>query len=122
MDPVIPTREDGWPLVAVVGPTASAKSALALSLAEELGAEILNCDSIQIYRGLNLGSGKVPREWRERVPHHLLDLVDPEEHFSAGDYRREAEKVLDKVRTSSTAADCSRGERALSSSSFIGPV
>ncbi len=98
VDSVIPAREDGWPLVAVVGPTASAKSALALNLAEELDAEILNCDSIQVYRGLNIGSGKVPRESRERVPHHLFDLVDPDEHFSAGDYRREAEKVLDEVR------------------------
>ena len=91
-------RENEWPLVAVVGPTASGKSALAMKLAEELGGDILNCDSVQVYRRLDIGSGKVPPEWRERVPHHLLDIAMPDENFAAGDYRRIAEEVLREVR------------------------
>ena len=93
-----PGTENRWPLVAIVGPTASGKSALALKLAEELGGEILNCDSIQVYRHLDIGSGKVPAEWRQRVPHHLLDIALPDEDFAAGDYRRIAEEVLREVR------------------------
>ena len=91
------TTTPDWPLIAIVGPTASAKSSLAMKLAEELNGEVLNCDSVQVYRGLDIGSGKVPAEWRQRVPHHLLDVVGPEDLFSAGDYRREAEKVLHEV-------------------------
>lgn len=93
-----PGTENRWPLVVIVGPTASGKSALALKLAEELGGEILNCDSIQVYRHLDIGSGKVPPEWRRRVPHHLLDIALPDEDFAAGDYRRKAEEVLREVR------------------------
>ena len=93
-----PGTENRWPLVAIVGPTASGKSALALKLAEELGGEILNCDSIQVYRHLDIGSGKVTAEWRQRVPHHLLDIALPDEDFAAGDYRRKAEEVLREVR------------------------
>ena len=63
-----------------------------------MGGEILNCDSIQVYRHLDIGSGKVPAEWRQRVPHHLLDIALPDEDFAAGDYRRKAEEVLREVR------------------------
>ena len=70
-------------VVAVVGPTASGKSALALRLAEELGGEILSCDSMQVYRGLDIGTAKAGPAERAQVPHHLLDVVDPDEDFSA---------------------------------------
>lgn len=87
-----------YPLLAIVGPTASGKSALALALAERLDGEIVNCDSVQVYRGFNLGAGKVPPEERGGIPHHLIDIVEPEQLFTAGDYRREALRVLANLR------------------------
>jgi tRNA dimethylallyltransferase len=87
-----------WPLLAIVGPTAAGKSALALAMAEKTKGEILNYDSVQVYRGFNIASGKVPIEERRGTPHHLLDLVDPDQVFTAGDYRREAQRVLGAVR------------------------
>ncbi|HXT96562.1 MAG TPA: tRNA (adenosine(37)-N6)-dimethylallyltransferase MiaA [Polyangia bacterium] len=70
-------------LVAVLGPTASGKSALALALAERLGGEIVACDSQQVYIGMDIGTAKPTREERRRVPHHGLDLVPPDEPFHA---------------------------------------
>lgn len=81
-------------LLAVVGPTASGKSRLAVALAERLRLPIFCCDSVQIYRGLDIGSAKVDRATRERVPHFLLDLVDPDAEFSAGDYQSAAWQLL----------------------------
>ena len=86
------------PLLAIVGPTAAGKSALALAMAEETGGEIVNYDSVQVYRGFNVGSGKVPMEERHGIPHHLLDVVDSDQTFTAGDYRREAQRVLGAMR------------------------
>ena len=90
--------EHTWPLLAIVGPTASGKSALGLALAEKTGGEILNYDSVQIYRGFTIGSGSIAREAQRRIPHHLLDVLDPGKVFTAGDYRREALRVLSGVR------------------------
>ena len=87
-----------YPLLAIVGPTASGKSALALALAQHLEGEIINCDSVQVYRGFNVGTGKVPPEERRGIPHHLIDAVEPGELFTAGDYRRAALRVLAGVR------------------------
>lgn len=72
--------------LAIVGPTASGKSSLALTLAESLGATILCCDSVQVYRGLDIGSAKPGAAERARAPHRMLDLVDPDQEFSAGRY------------------------------------
>jgi tRNA dimethylallyltransferase len=82
------------PLVAIVGPTASGKSALALRLAEERGGEIVSCDSLQVYRGLDIGSAKPTLEERRQVPHHLIDVRDPDEDFSAADYARLSRAVV----------------------------
>ena len=73
-------------VVALVGPTASGKAALGLQLAEELEQPILVCDSVKVYRGLDIGSAKPTKETQARVPHHLIDLVDPDADFTAGDY------------------------------------
>ncbi|MGH9485818.1 MAG: tRNA (adenosine(37)-N6)-dimethylallyltransferase MiaA, partial [Terriglobales bacterium] len=86
------------PLVALVGPTASGKSELALYLAERLNGEIINYDSVQVYRGLDIGSGKVRPAGRRRAAHHLLDVVEPGEVFTAGQYRRMALTILADVR------------------------
>ena len=85
------------PLVAVVGPTGAGKSALALRLARERPGEIVSCDSLQVYRGLDIGSAKATPEERAAVPHHLLDVVEPGEDFSAAEYSRLARQAVRDV-------------------------
>jgi len=84
-------------LVVVLGPTASGKSALGIQLAERLGGEILVCDSTQVYRHFDIGTAKVPVAEQRGIPHHLVNLVEPSEIFTAGDYRRCALEVLDDL-------------------------
>jgi tRNA dimethylallyltransferase len=84
-------------LVVVLGPTASGKSELGIHLAEKLGGEILVCDSTQVYQHFDIGTAKVPLTERRGIPHHLIDLVAPEEAFTAGDYRRHALEALEGV-------------------------
>jgi tRNA dimethylallyltransferase len=91
-------RGEAYPLFAVLGPTASGKSAVGLAIADSLDGEIVNYVSVQVYRGLDIGSGKIPVEGRRGIPHHLLDTHDPAELFTAGDYRREALDVLAMIR------------------------
>ena len=86
------------PLVAIVGPTASGKSALALRLALERAGEIVSCDSLQVYRGLDIGSAKATPAERALVRHHLVDVADPDEAFSAAEYARLARAALDDIR------------------------
>jgi tRNA dimethylallyltransferase len=85
-------------LIVVLGPTASGKSALGIRLAEELGGEVLVCDSTQVYRHFDIGTAKVPLAEQHVIPHHLVDLVEPTEVFTAGEYRRRALDVLQDVR------------------------
>jgi len=85
-------------LLVILGPTASGKSELGIHLAERLGGEVLVCDSTQVYRHFDIGTAKVPMAERRGIPHHLIDLVEPEEVFTAGDYRRRALEVLETVR------------------------
>jgi tRNA dimethylallyltransferase len=87
------------PLVVVLGPTGAGKSELAIHTAQALGGEIVNCDSLQLYRGFNIGTAKVPAESRGGVPHHLLDVLEPTELFTAGEYARAARKVLLEIAT-----------------------
>jgi tRNA dimethylallyltransferase len=85
-------------LVVIVGPTASGKSALGIQLAERLGGEVLVCDSTQVYRHFDIGTAKVRFAQQRGIPHHLIDLVEPQEIFTAGEYRRRALQVLEDVR------------------------
>jgi len=86
------------PLVAVVGPTASGKSALGIWLAEQLGGEVVACDSTQLYRGFDIGTTKPAPAERRGVPHHLIDVLGPEEPATAGGYRQMALAVLAGLR------------------------
>jgi tRNA dimethylallyltransferase len=85
-------------LVAVVGPTGSGKTALSLALAERFAGEIVNCDSVAIYREFNIGSAKPSVEAQARVPHHLLDVLDPSQYMTAGEYARRAREVLEEIK------------------------
>jgi tRNA dimethylallyltransferase len=85
-------------LIVILGPTASGKSALAIELAKRLNGEILVCDSTQVYRHFDIGTAKVPPREQGGIPHHLVDLVEPDEIFTAGDYRRHALLSLDDLR------------------------
>jgi len=85
------------PLVAVVGPTGSGKSALALCLAQKFGGEIINCDSLQLYRGFDIGTAKTPARERRGIPHHLFDVLTPKESYSAGEYARAAREVIGEI-------------------------
>ncbi|HEV8631550.1 MAG TPA: tRNA (adenosine(37)-N6)-dimethylallyltransferase MiaA [Thermoanaerobaculia bacterium] len=84
------------PLV-ILGATATGKSALALHLAEELGGEIVNADALQVYRGFDIGTGKPTAAERRRVPHHLLDILDPDQPLSAGEFARRARATVAEV-------------------------
>ncbi|MGH9601027.1 MAG: tRNA (adenosine(37)-N6)-dimethylallyltransferase MiaA [Terriglobales bacterium] len=85
-------------LVAVLGPTGSGKTALSLALAERLGGEIVNCDSVALYRELEVGAAKPPAAERARAPHHLLDIASLNEDVTAGEYARRARAVLAEIR------------------------
>ena len=82
---------------ALLGPTASGKSALALRLAERHPIEIVSVDSAQVYRGMDIGTAKPGAAARARVPHHLIDLVDPDERYSAGQFRADAIRVIGEI-------------------------
>jgi len=82
------------PTLAVIGPTATGKSDLALALAKHIGAEILSADSMQIYRFMDIGTAKPPKETREAIPHHFIDILNPDETYSAGRFAREAHDLI----------------------------
>jgi tRNA dimethylallyltransferase len=85
-------------LLAIVGPTGSGKTALSLALAEHFHGEIVNCDSIAVYREFYIGTAKPSPEERARAPHHLLDILSPDEFMTAGEYARRAREVLADIR------------------------
>jgi tRNA dimethylallyltransferase len=85
------------PLPVVLGPTGSGKSDLSLCVARAVGAEIVNCDSVQVYRGFDIGTAKVPAAERQGIPHHLIDIVESTALFTAGDYARAAEAAVREI-------------------------
>jgi tRNA dimethylallyltransferase len=82
------------PLVAVLGPTGSGKSELALLIAERFNGEIINCDSLQVYRHFDIGTAKLPISQRRGIPHHLIDIVEPDQLFTAGEFARAAGEAI----------------------------
>jgi len=86
------------PLVGLTGPTASGKSGLAVTLALEFGGEVINCDSMQVYRHFDIGTAKLSNEDRRGIRHHLIDVAEGAESFTAGDYQRVGRRVLGEIR------------------------
>src|SRR3954449_11609010 len=85
------------PAIVILGSTASGKSDLALELAQRFDGEIVNCDSVQLYRYLDIGTAKTPPQDRRGIPHHLIDIVNPDEVFTAGQYQRVARPLLVEI-------------------------
>lgn len=85
------------PIVAVLGPTASGKSDLGIALALAVGGEVVNCDSVQVYREIEIATAKVPPEERRGVAHHLVDFVPPEVNYTAADWARDALSKIDEI-------------------------
>jgi tRNA dimethylallyltransferase len=113
-------------LVVVLGPTASGKTALALALARRFGGEIVNCDSVAMYREFEIGTAKPTRAERTEVPHHLLDCVDPLSEVTAGEYARQARQVVREIAGRGRLPIVSGGTglylRALLEGLFAGPL
>ena len=84
-------------VLVILGPTATGKSELGVRLAQEINGEVVNADALQVYRGLNIGTAKPPSELRHAVPHHLLDICEPTEVFSAGEFVRRARPVIEEI-------------------------
>ncbi len=89
------------PLIAVVGQTASGKSSLALQFAQKFGGEIISADSWAVYRGMDIGTAKPSAEEQQLIPHHLIDVVDPDQDYTAGLYQRDAIKAMNQIYTRS---------------------
>jgi tRNA dimethylallyltransferase len=85
------------PLIVILGPTASGKTSLAVRVAQHFGGEVLACDSTQVYRGFDIGTAKPTEAERGGIPHHLMDMTEPSDVFTAGEYRRRALTVLDDI-------------------------
>jgi tRNA dimethylallyltransferase len=83
--------------VLLLGPTGSGKTALSLALGEQFGGEIVSCDSVAVYRGMDLGTAKPSKEEQARLPHHLIDVADPDQPFTAGEYSRQSRAALREI-------------------------
>lgn len=114
------------PAVVVLGPTGSGKTALALELAERFGGEIVSCDSVAVYRGMELGTAKPTSEERARVRHHLVDVTDLDQPFTAGEYSRQARAALKDIAERGKLPIVTGGTglylRALTQGLFAGPA
>lgn len=93
-----PMLESATPVIAVVGPTAAGKTALSLDLAQRLGGEVVNTDAMQVYRGMDIGTAKLPEAERRGIAHHLIDLMEIDEVASVADFQRLARAAIDDIR------------------------
>ena len=90
-------EEEKKKLIVLTGPTASGKTALSVRLAEKIGGEIISADSMQVYRGMDIGSAKIRPDEMRGVPHHLIDVLDPDEPFDAALFQHLAKKAMDGI-------------------------
>ncbi len=113
-------------LLILLGPTGSGKTALSLALAERFGGEVVSCDSVAVYRGMELGTAKPTLEERVRVPHHLIDVAEPNEPYTAGRYMKAARTVLREISARGRLPIIAGGTglylRALTEGLFAGPA
>lgn len=113
-------------VILLLGPTGSGKTALSLAVAERFNGEIVSCDSVAVYRGMDLGTAKPSPEERARVPHHLIDVADPNQPFTAGDYSRRARAALHAIASRGKLPIVTGGTglylRALTEGLFAGPT
>ncbi|HEY6490910.1 MAG: tRNA (adenosine(37)-N6)-dimethylallyltransferase MiaA [Terracidiphilus sp.] len=113
-------------VILLLGPTGSGKTALSLALAERFGGEIVSCDSVAVYRGMDVGTAKPSLEDRARAPHHLIDVAEPDEPFTAGEYSRLGRKALQEISARERLPIVTGGTglylRALTEGLFAGPV
>ena len=113
------------PLIAVLGPTATGKSSLAIAIARRVRGEIINCDSTAVYRGFDIGTDKVPLSERDGIPHHLIDIVEPTAEYTAADYARDASQVVRDIHSRGQVPLVAGGTgfyfRALTRGLFPGP-
>lgn len=113
-------------IIIIVGPTAVGKSQVALELADALGGEIVNADSQQVYRYMDIGTAKPSPAERQRIRHHLIDIVDPDEEFSAAIFRSQAMAAIEQIRLRSHAVIVCGGTglyiKALTKGLFVGPA
>src|SRR6478609_2949091 len=111
--------------VAVLGPTATGKSALALAIAERYGGEIVNCDSTAVYRGFDIGTDKIAAADRRAIAHHLIDIVDPAEEYTAAQFARDAAGAIRDIHARGRLPILAGGTgfyyRALTRGLFPGP-
>ena len=121
------SESESLPLaVVLLGPTGSGKTALSLELAEKFGGEIVSCDSVAVYRGMDVGTAKLTHEERARIAHHLIDVADPDEAFTAGEYSRQARSALREIARRGRLPVVTGGTglylRALTEGLFAGPA
>jgi tRNA dimethylallyltransferase len=113
------------PVIAIVGPTASGKSSLAIEVALKLNGEVINCDSVQVYREIEIATAKVPLAERKGVPHHLIDFVPPEVNFTAVEWAKEAAAKIDEIEARNSVPHLVGGTgfylRALRRPFFVSP-
>jgi len=111
--------------VLLLGLTGSGKTALSLALAERFDGEVVSCDSVAVYRGMDLGTAKPSQEERARIPHHLIDIAEPDQAFTAGEYSRRARAVLGEIAARGRLPIVTGGTglylRALTEGLFAGP-
>ena len=122
-----PLADSKLPLaVLLLGPTGSGKTALSLALGDRFPGEIVSCDSVAVYRGMDLGTAKPTPEERARLPHHLIDVADPDQPFTAGEYSRQARAALHAIAARGRLPIVTGGTglylRALTEGLFSGPA
>jgi tRNA dimethylallyltransferase len=124
--PLVPLTTPEPLAVLLLGPTGSGKTALSLALGERFGGEIISCDSVAVYRGMDLGTAKPTREEQARLPHHLIDVADPDQPFTAGEYSRRARAALREIAGRGNLPIVTGGTglylRALTEGLFAGPA